>query len=282
MSVAGDVVAVTGAGSGLGRAYARLLGAEGARVVVNDVDGRAEAVVEEIRAAGGEAVADVSDVAVHGAGVVATAVDAFGRLDGVVNNAGISGGGPFAEAEFDRMLDVHLGGTIAVSRAAWPVMAARGGGRIVNTSSASIFGMPGTSPYITAKAAIFGLTRALGSEGRTAGISVNAVMPTALTPMTSGADDLAPLLEGVYPPESAAPFVVALLSREVPVTGETFTVGGCAASRVVLGRTPGVAGLGTVAECLARLPEVMDGEVQVFRSASAALRYDRDRLTSNG
>lgn len=280
MSVAGDVVAVTGAGSGLGRAYALLLGAEGARVVVNDVRG-AEEVVAAITAAGGEAVADTSDVASAGAGVVDAAVRAFGRLDAVINNAGISGGGAFPEVEFDRLLDVHLGGTVAVCKAAWPMLAEGGGGRIVNTSSGSIFGMAGTAAYVTAKAAIFGLTRALGSEGRRAGIKVNAVMPTAMTPMTRVSDDLAPLLD-VYPPEAAAPFVVALASSAVPVSGETFTVGGGSAARVVLGRVPGITGISSVADCLARFGDVMEGDVQVFRSASAALRYDRDRLASEG
>lgn len=281
MSLDGQVVAVTGAGSGLGRAYALLLAAEGARVVVNDLRG-ADEVVAEIVAAGGAAVAHGSDVSSDGAGVVEAAVAAFGGLDAVINNAGIAGGGAFPDVEFDRLLGVHLGGTIAVCKAAWPVLAAAGGGRIVNTSSASIFGMPGTAAYVTAKAAIFGLTRALGSEGRRPGISVNAVMPTALTPMTAVSGDLAPLLEGVYEPASAAPFVVALASPDVPVTGETFTVGGGAAARVVLGRMPGATGLTSVADCLARFAEVMDGEVEVFRTASGALRYDRDRLASDG
>jgi NAD(P)-dependent dehydrogenase (short-subunit alcohol dehydrogenase family) len=280
MTFDGEVVAVTGAGSGLGRAYALLLGREGAKVVVNDLRG-AEVVVEEIRAAGGEAVADTADVAVAGNDVVATAVSTYGRLDAVINNAGVGGGGAFPDVEFDHLLDVHLGGTIALCRAAWPVMAGHGGGRIVNTSSASIFGMPGTSSYVTAKAAIFGLTRALGSEGRRAGIRVNAVMPTALTPMTAVSPDLAPLLD-VYPPEGAAPFVVALASAAVPVTGETFTVGGGAAARVVLGRVPGITGITSVADCLARFGDAMDGDVEVFRTASAALRYDRDRVASTG
>lgn len=280
MSVAGDVVAVTGAGSGLGRAYALLLAAEGARVVVNDLHG-ADEVAAAIRAAGGQAVADTSDVASAGGGVVDAATQAFGRLDAVINNAGVAGGGAFPDVEFDRLLDVHLGGTVAVCKAAWPVLAQGGGGRIVNTSSASIFGMPGTASYVTAKAAIFGLTRALGSEGRRAGIKVNAVMPTALTPMTAVSEDLVPLLD-VYPPEAAAPFVVALASAAVPVSGETFTVGGGSAARVVLGRVPGITGITSVADCLARFADAMDGEVQVFRSASAALRYDRDRLASEG
>lgn len=191
----GEVVVVTGAGNGLGRAYSLLLASEGARVVVNDVAGAA-AVVAEIEAAGGEALADHSDV--RSGTSVAVALDAFGRLDAVVNNAGIGGGGSFTDIapdDFQQMLDVHLGGTLAVCRAAWPVLRDGAGGRIVNTTSASVFGIVGTSAYVTAKAAIFGLTRALAAEGRRLGIRVNAVMPTAFSQMTARSPHMAPLLE---------------------------------------------------------------------------------------
>jgi NAD(P)-dependent dehydrogenase (short-subunit alcohol dehydrogenase family) len=171
----GQVAVVTGAGGGLGRAHALLLAAEGAQVMVNDFgdDSRgtagtaeaAERVAAEISANGGEAVADAHDVAVDGAAMVQTALDAFGGLHAVVNNAGIAGGGEFdgiPQADYDRMLAIHLGGTLAVTRAASSVFKSQQYGRVVNTSSASVFGLPYSSAYITAKTAIFGLTRARG------------------------------------------------------------------------------------------------------------------------
>ena len=173
----GQVAIVTGAGGGLGREYALLLAAEGAQVVVNDYGGdtrghrgssaMADAVVEEILAAGGQAVADSSDVANEGADIVGRAISAFEGLHIVVNNAGIAGGGTLDTIPMDewhRMLAIHLGGTLSVARAAWPILRNQGYGRIVNTSSASVFGLPGSSVYITAKAAIFGLTRALALD----------------------------------------------------------------------------------------------------------------------
>jgi len=266
----GQVVAVTGAGGGLGRAHALLLAGEGAKVVVNDYGGdshgtpgtsaMADAVVAEITAAGGEAVADTHDVAVAGGEIVRTALDAFGALHAIVNNAGISGGGTLetiAVADYDRMLAIHLGGTLAVCRAAWPVFREQGYGRIVNTSSASVFGLPGTSAYITAKAAIFGLTRALGHDGRHHDIKVNGVMPSAFSRLTAQSPEFAPIMEAGFPAAKVSPFVGALASRDVPCTGETFVVGGGRAARVVLATAPGLHHITTVDDCLARFDEAM-------------------------
>ena len=266
----GQVAIVTGAGGGLGRAYALLLASEGAKVVVNDYGGdtrgtagtsaMADAVVDEIRSTGGEAVADSSDVATEGAHVVETALAAFGGVHVVVNNAGIAGGGmidTIPVADFDRMLGIHLGGTLALVRAAWPEMARQGYGRIVNTSSASVFGLPGTSAYITAKAAVFGLTRALAHDGRSLDIKVNAIMPAAFSRLTAQSAEFAPVMEAGFPPEKAAPFVVALASRDVPCTGETFVVGGGRAARVVLGTAPGLRNFSSVDDCLDRFDEAM-------------------------
>jgi NAD(P)-dependent dehydrogenase (short-subunit alcohol dehydrogenase family) len=288
----GQVAIVTGAGGGLGRAYALLLASEGASVVVNDYGGdtqgragtsaMADAVVAEIRAAGGTAVADSRDVATAGARIVETAVDAFGAVHVVINNAGISGGGTIDTipvAEFDRMLAIHLGGTLAVTRAAWPVMAAQQYGRIVNTSSASVFGLPGTSAYITAKAAIFGLTRALSHDGRALDIRVNAVMPSAFSRLTAQSPEFAPVMEAGFPPEKAAPFVCALASRDVPCTGETFVVGGGRAARVVLGTAPGLRGFGSIDECLERFDEAMAiDDLYVPADALHEVLYECDQI----
>jgi NAD(P)-dependent dehydrogenase (short-subunit alcohol dehydrogenase family) len=251
----GEVAIVTGGGRGLGAAYARSLAARGASVVVNDagavirsIDDRtdcAEALVAEITAAGGTAVADTSDVVTAGADIVARAVDTYGRVDIVIANAGIAGGGLFADiepAEFDRVFAVHVTGTRSVVRAAWPHLAATGRGRIVTTSSPSIFGTAGTSPYLTGKAAVFGLTRALAAEGPPAGIRVNAVLPSAYTRLTAQVPDetFRAFLEERYPPEAVATFVTWLVHRDTTINGEAFSVGGGRAARVFLGEAGGV------------------------------------------
>jgi NAD(P)-dependent dehydrogenase (short-subunit alcohol dehydrogenase family) len=272
----GQVAIVTGAGGGIGREHALLLAAEGAAVVVNDYGGdshgtpgtpaRAEAVAGEITSAGGAAVADGTDVAAPEAGetLVTRAREAFGGLHVVVNNAGVSGGGnleTIAPTDFDRMVAIHLGGTVGVCRAAWPILREQGYGRIVNTSSGSVFGLPGTSAYITAKAAIMGLTRALAQDGRQVGIKVNAIMPVAYTRLNVPAPVIGPLTEAAFPVEQVSPFVAALASRDVPCSGETFVVGAGRAARVVLATVPGLLSANTIGDCLDRFDEALASEV---------------------
>jgi NAD(P)-dependent dehydrogenase (short-subunit alcohol dehydrogenase family) len=185
----GRVAVVTGGGRGIGRAHARLLAARGAHVVVNDLGvalqgGRPESepardVVAEIEAAGGTAVADGSDVAkTDGAeALVGKALDSFGRVDIVVNKAGIIRWAPFPEVDADDLaahLSVHAAGSFNVSRAAWPQMTAQGYGRIVMTTSSAIFGAPTLVSYGAAKGAIVGLARSLATAGAEHGIAVNA------------------------------------------------------------------------------------------------------------
>jgi NAD(P)-dependent dehydrogenase (short-subunit alcohol dehydrogenase family) len=194
------VVAITGAGRGIGRSHALAFARRGARVVVADygvaVDGSgsssdpAEAVVAEIRAAGGEAVACIADVAdeVAARSIVDTAISTFGTIDVVVNNAGINDPAPFEEqtsARFRRMMDVHLFGTVHVTHAAWPHFQAQGYGRVVNTASeAMLGGIPQLASYGAAKGAVFGLTRNLATEATGTGIRVNAIAPRAHTRMS--------------------------------------------------------------------------------------------------
>lgn len=289
---AGRVAVVTGAGGGIGREHALMLAAEGARVVINDYGGdtrgngrsseAAQRVVDEIRAVGGDAAADDHDVSVDGAAVVATALRAYGELHLVVNNAGISGGGELHEipaADFDRMLAIHLGGTVAVCRAAWPVLRAQGFGRIVNTSSASVFGLPHTSAYITAKAALIGFTRAIAKDGAPHGIRVNAVMPSAYSRLTAQSPEFAPLMQASFPAERIAPFVGALLTDEAPCTGETFVVGGGRAARVVLATVPGLHGLTSIDDCLAGFGQVMAlDDLTVPADAYAEVIYECAQL----
>lgn len=245
----GKVVLITGAGRGLGRAYALLLAARGAKVVVNDPsvgyfggssqESPAHEVVQAISAAAGIAVADCQSVSEAPEQIVARAIEAFGRLDIVINNAGITGGGAFAEIpkeDFDRVLDVHVQGTLGILRAAWPHLIASGSGRVLNTASQAVFGAPGASSYAAAKSTIFGLCRTLAAEGREAGIHVNTIMPSAYTRMTALVPDdrFRQYLINHYRPESVAAFVVWLLHDSTRLNGETFSVGGGQATRVML------------------------------------------------
>jgi len=192
------VALVTGAGSGLGAAHARLLASRGAAVVVNDLDGAAaEAVAAEIRAAGGSVLAVPSDIAVESgaSAVVEAARNEFGRIDIVVNNAGVLASSPLGDLSvdlWDRIVGVNLRGTFLVTRAAWPHLAAQGYGRIVSTTSNSgLLGIKGSSAYSSAKAALWGFTRSVSLEAAELGIRVNAIAPMAYTPM-SAASKIAP------------------------------------------------------------------------------------------
>jgi len=251
IDLADRVAVVTGAGRGLGRAYALALAAAGARVVVNDVgcagDGSgtdpavAEAVAAEIRSAGGAAVADATAVgtAEAGATIVARAVAAFGQLDVLVTNAGLSASHPFGDfppAAFDAVVRVHLGGTFGCARAGFAQMVAQGrGGRIITiTSGAGLdTAYPGTAAYAAAKGAIVALTRVIASEGAAHGITCNAVAPVARTRMSEA---FLSGQSGGFDPARVAPLVVYLASAaSSAVTGEVFRMpdAGIAVARMV-------------------------------------------------
>ena len=186
----------------------------------------------EIRANGGEAVASYDSVITAAAGlaIVRTALDTYGRIDIVVANAGISGGGRFGEIpseSVERMVDTHLMGAFNVVQPAWPHMTAQSYGRVVLTSSGSVFGTA-SAPYVSAKAGVFGLARSLSSEGREHGIKVNAIMPVAYSRMTAQIpdDDFRTWIERNFPPHKVSPLVALLAHEAAPCTGETFSVGG--------------------------------------------------------
>ncbi|MDR2374729.1 MAG: SDR family NAD(P)-dependent oxidoreductase [Bifidobacteriaceae bacterium] len=242
VAFAGDVIIVTGAGRGIGRGYALLAADRGARVVVNDYGGDlqgtpgdascAEAVVAEIRRAGGTAIADATDVAAADAGerIVDAALRAWGRIDGIVNNAGVTRGGMGIEQNSDDdflvAFQVHTMGSARLARAAWRHMKQARHGRIVNTSSDAVWGMPGGA-YIAAKAANLGLTRALAAEGRRYGVLVNAVSPCAVTRMSPpSATGDQERVDRYLTAAGVAPLVVSLLRRECAVTGRAFQAGG--------------------------------------------------------
>src|SRR5436190_22240810 len=199
ISLEGKVAVVTGAGGGLGRPYLALRSERGARVVVNDLGtdvsglGKdstiAEDIADLIRSRGGEAIANDSDVSTPdgGSDLIATTIEHFGRVDLLVNNAGICGSQPFEDAnldDFDHYWRVHLGGPVNTVKAAWPHMAAQRYGKIVLTTSVSgLFGIRGQATYAAAKCAVVGLMRILAIEGAEHGILVNTISPAAYTRM---------------------------------------------------------------------------------------------------
>ena len=248
----GQVAIVTGAGGGLGRSHALELARRGARVVVNDLGGSvdgtgdnasaAQKVVDEIVAAGGEAVADHSSVATAegGQAIVQTALDAFGTVDIVINNAGILRDKTFHNMTpelLEPVIAVHLLGAFYVTQPAWVVMRDKGYGRVVNTSSNSgLLGNFGQANYGAAKLGLVGLTRVLANEGHTKGIKVNAIAPVAKTRMTE--DLLGPLGDKLEPSE-VTPTVIYLAHEDCPVSGEVYSVAGGVVARYFIGLTEG-------------------------------------------
>lgn len=263
--LAGRVAVVTGAGAGLGRAHALLLARLGAAVVVNDHGGSvrgeghdagpAQAVVEEIVAAGGQAVASDDSVALTGAGerIVGLALEEFGRVDVVVANAGILRDHEYSRLEtpsWDAVLDVHLRGSYEVTRAAWAPMLEQGYGRIVlTTSAAGLFGNAGHANYGAAKAGTFGLMRMLAVEAGARDVLVNAVAPLALTRMSgskdgdrSRASDMMGDLFNRLAPEHVSPLVAFLCQEQCRSQGRAFSVGGGRIAEIFVGETSGWVG----------------------------------------
>jgi len=248
------VVVVTGAGGGLGREYALTLAKEGASVIVNDLGGSrdgtgaghnmADQVVEEIKAAGGRAAANYDSVAEpEGAeNIIKTAIDEFGKVDGVVSNAGILRDGTFHKMSFenwDAVLKVHLYGGYNVIRAAWPHFREQSFGRVVvATSTSGLFGNFGQANYGAAKLGLVGLINTLAQEGAKYNIKTNAVAPIAATRMTE--DILPPEVLKNLTPDFVAPVVAYLCTEEVPDTDSIFIVGGGKVQRTALFQNEGV------------------------------------------
>ena len=228
----GRVAIVTGAGGGLGRQHALALATRGARVLVNDLGGArdgatgtgsvsaAQAVVDEIRAAGGEAIANGASVTDFAAvqAMVQQAVDTWGRVDILVNNAGILRDKSFAKmeiADFELVVDVHLMGAVHCSKAVWALMNEQKYGRIVmTTSSSGLYGNFGQSNYGAAKMALVGLMQTLSIEGAKNDIRVNCLAPTAATRMTEGL--LPPAVLEALKPEAVVPAMLVLVAQDAP------------------------------------------------------------------
>ncbi len=250
----GKVALVTGAGGGLGRAHALLLAKEGAKVVVNDLGGArdgtgasssmADTVVEEIKAAGGEAVANYGSVTDRAdvEAMVKTCTDHFGKIDICIANAGILRDKSFKNMDddmWDVVVDVHLRGTYLTTKVVYDTMLAQGhGGRIIVTSSTSgLLGNFGQTNYGAAKAGIAGLMRCLWLEGVKYGITVNVLAPTATSRMTT--DILPEDVQDNFPPEAVSPPVVWLCTDEAKdISGRQFLVGGNSVSLLSWQLTP--------------------------------------------
>src|SRR5215470_17207736 len=257
ISLEGKVAVVTGAGRGLGRAYVELLAERGARVVVNDLgtdvsgfgrdSGIAEEVADLIRTRGGEAIANDSDVSTPEGGndLIATSIEHFGRIDLLVNNAGICGSQLFEDAtldDFDHYWRVHVGGPVNTVKAAWPYMVAQRYGKIILTTSVSgLFGIRGQATYAAAKCAVVGLMRILALEGAEHGILVNTISPAAYTRMHRAAGSRTPEVEGrrTMPVEAVAPAIVWLASDRCSDTNRIYNVEAAAIQRIALVMGPG-------------------------------------------
>lgn len=247
------VAVITGGGRGLGRAHALLLASRGAKIVVNDPglsmsgdateEGPAEALVSEIRAAGGEAVASLDSVATpEGArAIVRCATDAFGRVDILIHSAGNVRRGTLSELsyeDFESVLAVHLKGAFHMVREAFPLMAAQGYGRIVLTGSINgLYGKANNANYALCKAAFMGLSNTAAIEGKDAGVLSNVIIPAAVTRMSEGIDTSKfPPME----PEMVAPAVGYLCHESCTVSGEMLVAMGGRIARAFIAESPGV------------------------------------------
>jgi NAD(P)-dependent dehydrogenase (short-subunit alcohol dehydrogenase family) len=252
LSFENRVAVITGAGGGLGREHALLLASRGAQIVVNDLGGAidgsggdlgpAAKVAKEINDAGGVAVADGNSVstAEGGAGIIKTAIDNFGRVDIVINNAGILRDGTFhkmTDDQIDSVLAVHLKGAFNVTRPAFVHMREQSYGRIINTASNSgILGNFGQTNYGAAKMGLVGFTRVLAAEGAKYNIKANALAPVAKTRMT---EELLGAMADNLDPKLVAPIVAWLCHEDCPVTGEIYSAAGGRIARFFIGLTEG-------------------------------------------
>ena len=297
----GRVAIVTGAGGGLGRQHALALASRGARVLVNDLGGMAngevpggdgistaQRVVDEIRATGGEAIANTASVtdfdAVHA--MVKQAADAWGRVDILVNNAGILRDKSFAKmelADFRLVLDVHLMGAVHCTKAAWPLMIDQKHGRIVmTTSSSGLYGNFGQANYGAAKMALVGLMQTLAIEGEKHNIRVNCLAPTAVTRMT---EDLFPAdMQQAFGPEVVVPAMLVLASDDAPTrTVLCAGAGGFEAAYITLtqGAYMGV-GADAPERLAGRLAQVLDRAGEIVPGSGAAQGANEMRLAREG
>jgi len=273
----GKVIVVTGAGRGIGRSHARLLAERGAQVVVNDLgaerDGSvgaatpAQDTVAELTGEGHDAIVSVDDISDPAGAqtLIATTLDTYGRIDGVVNNAGLFSPTRSLEEttmdDFEKCWRVNLGGTYNVSKAAWPHFRAQGAGRIVNTTSlAGIYGAATNLDYSAAKGAVLAFSLALADEGRGHGIGVNVIAPGGLTRMMDGSmiEEMRPVMETCLRPELVSPLVMWLLHDSTTVTGGVWEAVGGRVARVFTGGPEGLWDIALTPESVAANIDAID------------------------
>jgi len=277
----GRVAIVTGSGRGLGREHALLLASRGAQVIVNDVAGQhAEQTVADITAAGGRAVVDTHSVVDGTEQIVQTALDSFGRLDIVVNNAGRGGPtGTFEEttdAQVATIVSTHMVGTFALCRAAWPHLRQQQYGRILITSSAAAVGSLGMPAYAMAKAGLIGLGRSLALEGAADNITVNVLMPIGYTRSAAlnPHEDTRQWMEENFPPHLCAPTAAFLVHDDVPCSGEILTTGAGRAALIATIGVPGWSGGQNLT-----IEDLRDHWAEVVKTDGfKPLRYSREEL----
>jgi NAD(P)-dependent dehydrogenase (short-subunit alcohol dehydrogenase family) len=254
----GQVAIVTGAGGGMGRAYALELARRGAKVLVNDYGGDifgraqgatplAEDVAAEIRTQGGEAIADATPVGTADAArmIARAALDAFGRIDVLINNAGISASGALTSVSDERIENAYRTNVIGPHHlicAVWPAMSSQRYGRILNIASNAALGMGGTSAYAASKSGLIGLTFDVAKEGASLGIHANALMPTSYSRMIEAVPDrtFVDWMREQLPPEAVAAVALYLTSADATVTGALFSTGGGRLARVAWQEAEGV------------------------------------------
>jgi NAD(P)-dependent dehydrogenase (short-subunit alcohol dehydrogenase family) len=241
----GRVVAITGAAQGMGREYALLLAQRGARLVVNDIKG-AEETIALVRERGGEAIENRSDITdpAQTDRIVRDALDAWGRLDAVINNAAAYGGTLPDPETAGRVIGVHLMGTINVIRSAMPTFRAQKYGRILNVGSGSMFGLPGVGTYAAGKGGVFGFTRSLAKDlerDAACDIKANLILPAAFTPAMPRVPDpaLRAVFDTAFTSANIAPLAALLVHEACPAQGEALHVGGGRQARIVLATTQG-------------------------------------------
>ena len=277
ISLKGKTAIVTGAGGGLGRSHAMLLASLGANVVVNDlgcsVDGSgdttpmAQIVVDEIKATGGNAVANTDSVTDRNtaSNIVKTALDTFGGLDILVNNAGILRDRSFtklSDEEWDAVIDTHLNGTYNVTKAAWPIFKEQNYGRIVVTASGSgMFGNFGQANYGAAKSGLIGFAKALAQEGAKNNIKTNILCPAAASRMTENL--MPPQMLEKLKPEAVSPIVAYMCTEEINTNGAIFEAGAGNFAHANWARSKGYkaeaeSGVATVDEIKAAWDDIMD------------------------
>lgn len=286
------VAIVTGAGRGVGRATALMLARRGASVVVNDLGGSvhggqegssepADAVVAEIVAAGGRAVASYASVSSQNGpeDIVRAALSAFGRIDIVINNAGTERTLAFADSTMEDIrsqMEVHYFGTAAVTMQAWPHLVKSDAGRVVNTTSDTVFGMATRIGYSAAKAAVLVFTRTLSLEGAAFGVKVNCVAPRAFTRMAaeSNISEVAKAyMQTNLPPDHVANLTALLAHKECPVNGKAFAVGGGAAFEIGMTLNGGI-------QCEDFTPEAVLENIEKLTDPSSAVLQEKTFVPS--